>query len=141
MKPIDKIFLIFMDYIVETLPPLLDTAGADNFDTYIIGPPSDDKEKQLGIYLGTGAHTPANSSEDFMMQAQLPKVSDPIAYRVAIDKALIGFDASKVLANSLSFVVVAYYPWEIKDGGGSSFIKYEISFDDKLTDCRSEDNY
>lgn len=141
MMPIDEIFTDFMDYMSTELPGILAAVGEDDFDDYLIGPPSDVDNKQLAVYLGTCNHDEVYSSEGFMMQAQLPKVLDPIGYRKAIDKAIVNYDPSEVGANSVAFSAAAFYPGEIKDGGMSSFIVYEITITSDLDDCRDDSDY
>lgn len=139
MKDIEEIILEFTTYISEVLPPLISTLGAEGIDEFVIGPPVSVDKRAIAVYLGTGNFSVLSTSESFTVQAQLPGIMDPIQYHSAIVRCLKGFDPSKVYALSLGFEYGGFYPGEVRDGGSSSFLIYEVTLQDSSDDC--EENF
>lgn len=141
MKPIKDTMNLFIEYMQDNLPAILLSYNLDDFGAYQVGVPFNVDELILAAYLATGTHTEDFANETFLLQAQLPRVLDPLDYHTAISKLIIQFEADTVWASSLEYTYSAFYPGEVKDGGGGSYLLYEISINGELDDCRSENNY
>lgn len=136
MKELDEILESFVTYFEEKLPPLLTVKGEVDFQKYLSAPPTKVSEKQLAFYMGAGDFSKANQKEVILVQAQLPKCMNPIKYHTEISKLFRGMNVSKVVGyTDLEYEYRGWFPGDVKDGGSSSFLLYEVTLESELDDC------
>ena len=132
MLPVENIIEILKDYLEEEISY---PTGIDAFDSIVTGPPANADDKILAVYIGTGARDVSSSAETVMVQAQLPRIMDPIKYHTALTKLFELFQPVNVHADSLGYSYESYFPGEVKDGGMSAFLIYEVTFQGQNDDC------
>lgn len=141
MKPIDEIIDSFMVYMEAVLPDLLNDLSLPDFEKYIQQPPVDPDLVTLSAYMSNGNHNESDAEETFMLQAQLPAVMNPAKHHKAIQEGIRQFDPNTVYADTLGSSYVTFYPGEVQDGAGSSFIVYEIQLMNELDDCQDDEDF
>ena len=125
-------------YLEGALPPSLVSRNVAPMGLFVKYPPVDMDELVCATYLGTGRRSVDENAETVMVQLQLPGVLDPIDHHDAMVEVLGRFNEAVVWADSVSFTFACFYPGEITDGGGSSFLIYEVTVHGMSDDCMED---
>lgn len=141
MKTTDAILTDFKDWLETELPAELTAAGASSIDSYELDPPVDPDVRTVALYPGDGLRQVDFSTENFIVQVQLPGEVTPRLHHTAVQKVIQRYPVNRVRANSVELNFSTYYPGEVVDGGGGSFIIYQVTLLDQLDDCADDSNF
>jgi hypothetical protein len=127
-------------YFSSNVAPALIVAGLQAMDGYIDTPPTDNDSLQFCVYLAEGTDSTTDKRDAFLIQVQLPTVLSPVPYLDVIwpivedfNPSLLGYDAKDISWQT-------WYPGELGDGYGGSFIYIEIEVSKSNDDCYLDDS-
>ncbi len=138
-KDLDEMLEILRDYFETVVPPLLSARGLKPVEKFLSEPADDVDEIQLSVYSSDGADPESGFSDGFLVEMQLPGVSNPVKYQSALyKKAIRAVDPKLIGAITKDTTYSVWYPGEIGGGGSSAFVVFEMRFAGESDDCEQE---
>jgi len=122
-------------YFESRVPGALSAAGLTLLNDFLETPPTNDSLLQMGVYGAEGADNVNNSRDAFIVQVQLPGQTSPIPYLDEIWPILLKFDPVLVGHTTKEASYQVWYPGELGDGYGGSFVFFEMEFSNDNDDA------
>lgn len=134
MKTLPAILTQLHTDISADLPALIIADGLTALDRYLIGPPRNETENTLSIYIDSNKHDDTNNDLSIMFQMQLNGINyeDAVKYAEVFKDYMSAYDPERlgmIIMQSLSCDI-----WPLEKGK-QIHIYFDMSFTEALDSC------
>jgi len=135
---VDQVSDMLKTYFSTNVPAVLVTNGLKPIEKFLSEPCDASQQRQLAVYPSDGDDTETMVNDGYVVVLQLPGEQNPQKWNSVIYPIVRKFDPKLVGYTSKQTSHSTWFPGESDDGGGGSFVIFEMKFSRINDSCDME---